>query len=310
MSSDLQQISTSIKSKALELGFDFVGFSKSEKLYSEEGKLRQWLDAGYQGSMTYLENHFDKRLDPSLLMPETRSVISLMYNYYPEKELSRSSFKLAKYAYGKDYHNVIKKRLKGLTSMLESLWDHVSYRVFVDSAPVMERQWAAQSGLGWIGKNTLLINKEKGSFFFLAEILIDKELAYDGPIKDHCGSCTACLDACPTDAFESPYVLNASKCISYQSIELKDAIIDSSFKGKFDDWMFGCDICQDVCPWNRFSTPHKESKFEPSNELKEMNDQDWKKLSEKKFTELFQGSAVQRAKYKGLRRNIDFLEEN
>ena len=260
--------------------------------------------------MTYLENHFEKRLDPTLLLPGTKSVISLMYNYYPEAELDNSTYKLAKYAYGKDYHNVIKKRLKELTAFIESLYGEADYRVFVDSAPVMERQWAAKSGLGWIGKNTLLLNKEKGSFFFLAEILLDKELIYDRPIKDYCGSCTACLDACPTDAFEAPYVLNASKCISYQTIELKDEFINPSFKDKFDDWMFGCDICQDVCPWNRFSSPNKEQQFEPSRGLVEMTDQYWRELSEEKFTEIFHGSAVQRTKYKGLKRNIDFLQED
>ena len=310
MSSDLQQLTSSIKNKARETGFDFVGISKAEKLESEEDTLQQWLDSGYQGSMTYLENYFEKRLDPTLLVPGTKSVISLMYNYFPEAELSNSTYKLAKYAFGKDYHHVIKKRMNELTSFIESLYNEVSYRVFVDSAPLMERQWAAKSGLGWIGKNTLLINKEKGSFFFLAEIVLDKELHYDGPIKDYCGSCTACLDACPTDAFEAPYVLNASKCISYQTIELKDASIDPSFKGQFDNWMFGCDICQDVCPWNRFSSPNKEQKFEPSIELSNMTDQDWKGLTEEKFTKLFHGSAVQRTKYNGLKRNIDFLRED
>ena len=310
MPSDLQQHSNSIKNKALEIGFDFVGISNAEKLKEEENRLQQWLDSGFQGKMSYLENHGKKRLDPTELMPGTKSVISLMYNYYPEEELGSSSFKLAKYAYGKDYHKVIKKRLKELTAFIEDIYSDVAYRVFVDSAPVMERQWAAKSGLGWIGKNTLLLNKEKGSFFFLAEVFLDKELVADRPVKDYCGSCTACIDACPTDAFEAPYVLNASKCISYHTIELKDELLDPSYKGKFDNWMFGCDICQDVCPWNRFSSVNNEQAFEPPQELIEMTDKSWSELTEEKFSVLFQGSAVQRTKYKGLKRNIDFLKDN
>jgi len=296
-----------LKDKARELGFDFIGFSKATRL-NEDDHLKKWLESGYQGKMSYLEGHFDKRLDPCELMPGCKSVVSLMYNYYPENEISTSKYKLAKYAYGKDYHNVIKKKLKALTTFIEDSYGPVNHRVFVDSAPVMERQWAEQSGLGWIGKNTLLINKEQGSFFFLAEILIDKELDYDGPIGDHCGTCRACLDACPTDAFEGPYVLNASKCISYQTIELKDELIDPELKGKFENWMFGCDICQDVCPWNRFSKPNFEPAFEPKTKLQSMSDHDWENLNEEDFTELFHGSAVQRTKYQGLKRNISFLK--
>ena len=253
-----------------------------------------------------MEDHFEKRLDPRELMPGTRSVISLLYNYYPAEQLDKSSYKIARYAYGKDYHLLIKKRLKALTDYLEELTASSNYRVFVDSAPVMERQWAARSGLGWLGKNTLLINKEKGSYFFLAEVLTDVELEYDGPVTDHCGSCTACLDACPTNAFDAPYVLNASRCISYMTIELKSAI-SSEFKGNFDQWIFGCDICQEVCPWNRFSSPHNEERFQPSEELKSMTDRNWEELGEDKYDSLFSGSAVKRTKYGGLKRNIEYV---
>jgi len=301
-------VSSEIKILAKNLGFDLVGFSKAEKMIAEERHLHEWLDAGYQGSMSYLENHFEKRLDPQKLVPGARSVISLMYNYHPKEQIDNDGLKIAKYAYGKDYHKVIKKRVKGLTDFLESSFENLEYRVFADSAPVMERQWARESGIGWIGKNTLLINPEKGSFFFLAEIVLNKELEYDGPIKDHCGTCTKCLDACPTNAFEAPYVLNASKCISYLTIELKDGVIPQEFKGKFENWAFGCDICQDICPWNRFSKPHKEVLFEPSNELKQMNSNDWDSLNEEKFNSLFEGSAVKRAKFKGLKRNINFIQ--
>ena len=307
---ELQTISRSIKEKGKEAGFDYIGFSKAGKLDEEESRLKQWLDAGYQGSMSYMENHFDKRLDPTALMPGTKTVISLMYNHYPSQIQTGDTYKVAKYAYGRDYHKVIKKRVKAITDHIEELSPGYSFRVFVDSAPIMERQWAAKSGLGWTGKNTLLINKDKGSFFFLAEILLDVELEYDSPIKDYCGSCTKCLDACPTNAFPQPYILDASKCISYATIELKDDNMPETFNGKLDDWIFGCDICQDVCPWNRFSAPHKEVEFGPKEDLLQKDKKDWDNLKEEEFDSLFQGSAVKRTKYSGLKRNINAASEN
>lgn len=303
-----QDISQLIKQKAAEIGFLEVGFSKAEKLTEEEDRLSQWLNHGYQGEMSYLEQHFSMRLDPNELMPGTKSVISLLYNYFPSHELIEGKYKIARYAYGKDYHKVIKKRLKRLTGFLEEYIPGINFRVFVDSAPIMERQWAVKAGLGWIGKNGLLINKEKGSYFFIADILVDVELSYDTAIKDYCGSCTACLDACPTKAFPQPYVLDASKCISYATIELKDTNIPDSFKGKMKDWVYGCDICQEVCPWNRFSKPHDEVDFLPSNVLTSMRKKDWEEMGEDKYTELFAGSAVKRAKFDGLKRNILFVK--
>ena len=303
-----ESISSLIKQKASQIGFEFSGFSKSERLSSEEHRLRDWLNAGFQGKMTYLENHFEKRLDPSEILPGCKSVISLMYNYYPENEVNKSKYNIAKYAYGKDYHKVVKKRLNKLCDYLVELFPDVKYRFFVDSAPVMERQWAEKSGLGWIGKNTLLINKTRGSYFFLAEILLTEELEYDSRIEDYCGKCTKCLDACPTRAFPEPYVLDASKCISYATIELKDEKIPELFKDKMEGYIFGCDICQDVCPWNRFSKPTQEEKFSKNNEMKAMEDSDWESLDEANFNLIFEGSAVKRAKFEGLKRNISFVK--
>jgi epoxyqueuosine reductase len=239
------------------------------------------------------------------LVPGAKSVISLLYNHSPERSLDDRELKIAKYAYGKDYHQVISKKLKSLLTSIKNKTGEISGRVFVDSAPVLERPWAAKSGLGWIGKNTLLINKSRGSFFFLAEIILDLDLEYDGPLKDYCGTCTRCMDACPTNAID-PYELDAGKCISYFTIELKEAIPET-MKGKFDNWIFGCDICQDVCPWNRFSTPHHEPKFNPGSEIENMNRKDWEEITEMKFNELFEGSPLKRAKFKGIKRNIDFL---
>ena len=260
------------------------------------------------GEMAYMANHFDKRLDPRKLVEGAKSVISLIYNYYPDKNLNEGKeVKIAKYAFGKDYHYIIKPKLKTvLQSITEQVGD-INARVFVDSAPVHERAWAAKAGLGWIGKNSLLLNKSMGSFFFLAEIILDIELDYDGPIKDYCGTCTACMDACPTDAIPEPYVVDGSKCISYLTIELKNKIPDS-FAGQMEGWAFGCDICQDVCPWNRFSKPHTEPAFNPNEKLGEMNIADWDEMTEELFRELFKGSAVKRTKYSGLKRNIDFLK--
>jgi epoxyqueuosine reductase len=302
-----QDISRLIKLKAEEIGFQSIGFSRADKLIEEEDRLSQWLGKGYQGQMQYLEHHFSMRLNPKELLPDTKSVISLLYNYFPEKELGHETYKIARYAYGKDYHKVIKKRLKKLTAFMEESMPGIGYRVFVDSAPIMERQWAVKAGLGWIGKNGLLINKEKGSYFFIADILVDVELSYDVAMKDYCGSCTSCLDACPTGAFPQPYVLDASKCISYATIELKDDQIPDSFKGKMEDWIYGCDICQEACPWNRFSKHHNEVDFLPNEILTSMSKKNWEEIEESKYKELFSGSAVKRAKFEGLKRNIRFV---
>ncbi|NOS55908.1 MAG: tRNA epoxyqueuosine(34) reductase QueG [Cyclobacteriaceae bacterium] len=299
-----------IKSLASQLGFSFCGISKAEFLEEEAPRLEEWLKRGYQGKMSYLENHFDKRLDPRLLVSGAKSVISLMYNYYPNKDLAADkvdSYKIAKYAYGEDYHFVIKEKLKTFLALIQQEVGEVQGRAFVDSAPVHERAWAKKSGLGWIGKNSLLLNREMGSFFFLAELIIDLELEYDGPIKDYCGTCTACMDACPTDAIPAPYVVDGSKCISYFTIELKEEI-PTEVKGKFENWVFGCDICQDVCPWNRFSKPHQEKKFQPHPNLEKMTASDWREITEDVFDRLFQKSAVQRTKLNGLKRNIQFIQ--
>jgi epoxyqueuosine reductase len=296
-----------IKAKAAELGFSFCGISKAEFLKDEAPRLEEWLKRNYQGKMSYLENHFDKRLDPTLLVPGAKSVITLLYNYYPDKDLANESeLKIAKYAYGEDYHFVVKEKLKFLFEAIQKNIGEISGRVFVDSAPVMERAWAQKSGLGWIGKNSLLLNRSMGSFFFLAEIIIDLELEYDGPVKDYCGTCTACMDACPTDAIPEPYVVDGSKCISYFTIELKEEI-PADVQGKFKNWIFGCDICQDVCPWNSFAKPHHESRFIPSDSLTKMKTSDWKELTEDVFNKIFKHSPVKRTKLAGLKRNIDFV---
>jgi epoxyqueuosine reductase len=299
-----------IKTLASELGFSYCGISKAEFLTEEAPRLEEWLKRNYQGKMGYLENHFDKRLDPTLLVPGAKSVISLIYNYYPKEDLAKKNpdgFKIAKYAYGEDYHIAVKDKLKIFLDRIQEEIGHVEGRAFVDSAPVHERAWAKKSGLGWVGKNSLLLNRNMGSFFFLAELILDLELEPDAPIKDYCGTCTACMDACPTDAIPEPYVVDGSKCISYFNIELKDEI-PSSEKGKFENWMFGCDICQDVCPWNRFSKPHQEPKFHPHPDLEKMSQQDWTEITENVFKKLFKKSAVKRTKFEGLKRNIAFLK--
>lgn len=304
-SDTLQKRTDFIKRKATELGFDFCGISKAGFLEEEAQRLENWLHQGKHGQMHYMANHIDKRLDPTRLVPGAKSVVSLMYNYYPEKDLAqKGSYQLAKYAYGQDYHFVVKDLLKTFLLAIQQEIGEVEGRVFVDSAPIMERQWAAKSGLGWTGKNTLLINPKRGSFFFLAELILDLELQPDGPMKDYCGTCTRCIDACPTDAI-TPYDVDASKCISYLTIELKEAI-PMEFKGKMENWMFGCDICQDVCPWNRFSSPHKEPSFQPHPELEEISKRGWEELTEETFRKVFQKSAVKRTKYSGLMRNIRF----
>ena len=296
-----------IKQKAKDLGFFFCGISKADFLKEDAVHLDAFLKNNYQGKMSYLENHYDKRLDPRLLVDDAKSVVSLLMNYFPENEQEDpSASKISKYAYGKDYHFLIKDRLKEFFAYIQDEIGEVGGRVFVDSAPVLDKAWAKKSGLGWVGKNANLIHPKHGSFFFIAELILDLELTEDGPMKDYCGTCTKCIDACPTGAIVKPYVVDGSKCISYLTIELKDELLPSEFKGKMDNWMFGCDICQDVCPWNRFSKPTKESHFDPHENLLKMSKVDWEDLTEEIFQELFRKSAVKRTKFKGLNRNIQF----
>jgi epoxyqueuosine reductase len=297
-----------IKQKAAELGFSFCGISKAGFLEKEAPRLEKWLHEGRHGQMLYMENYFDKRLDPRLLVDGAKSVVSFLYNYYSvEKQDDPSAPKLSKYAYGEDYHIVVKDKLHELLAYIRETIGDVNGRAFVDSAPVLERAWAVQSGLGWVGKNTNIINKGKGSFFFLSELIIDLELEPDKPVTDHCGTCTACIDACPTQAIVEPYKVDGSKCISYFTIELREAIPET-MKGKFENWMFGCDICQDVCPWNRFSQQNKEPRFAPNPELLGMDRQEWVEISEDVFRKIFKDSPVKRTKYNGLKRNIDFIK--
>ena len=308
MLANKEKHSIQIKQWATELGFSHCGIAKAEFLEEEAPKLEEWLKRSYQGEMHYMENHFDMRLDPRILVPDSKSVISLTYNYYTDQKQNEDAPKISRYAYGEDYHHVVKDKLKILLQHMQETIGDLNGRCFVDSAPVMERAWASKAGIGWIGKHSLLINKTQGSFFFLAEIIVDAELEYDAPFAtDHCGTCTACIDACPTGAIVENKVLDGSKCISYFTIELKDAI-PTSYKNKFDDWMFGCDICQDVCPWNRFSKQHTEPKFTPNPKLLAMNRREWQEITEDVFNELFKKSAVKRTKYEGLKRNILFLE--
>jgi epoxyqueuosine reductase len=295
-----------IKTFAKRLGFESVGIAKAEFLEDEAPRLEAWLNQQMHGQMLYMENWFDKRLDPTKLVPGAKSVISLLYNYFPEEQQRKDAPQIAKYAYGQDYHHVIKDKLKTFTQLIESEIGAVEGRAFVDSAPVMERAWAAKSGLGWIGKHSLLLNKQHGSFYFLAELIVDLELVADGPVTDHCGTCTKCIDACPTDAIVEPYVVDGSKCISYFTIELKDAI-PTAFDGKFQNWMFGCDICQDVCPWNRFSQPHQEPKFKPHDALLTNSTAEWQEITHEIFNEIFKKSAVKRTQFAGLKRNLEYL---
>ncbi|MEQ9188236.1 MAG: tRNA epoxyqueuosine(34) reductase QueG [Cryomorphaceae bacterium] len=303
----LQARSEWVRNTALSLGFLDCKMAKADRLEQEEAFLEQWLSEQKHGEMDYMSKHFDLRVDPRKLVPGAKSVIVLSVNYYPDEVLSGEGPKLSKYAYGRDYHKVIKKKLKKLLHLMDEQFGEIQGRGFVDSAPVMEKAWAKRAGIGWVGKHSNVLTKQKGSFFFLAVLITDLELASDGPVADHCGSCTACIDACPTEAIVAPYVLDGSKCISYFTIELKDNALPSEFSGKFNDWMFGCDICQDVCPWNRFSKPHQEEAFHPKQGLKEMDREAWERLEEDKFNELFEGSAVKRTKYRGLMRNIQFL---
>jgi epoxyqueuosine reductase len=298
-----------IKEEAKLLGFDYCGIAKADFLEDEAPKLEAWLSQNYHGQMAYMANHFDKRLDPRLLVDGAQTVVSLMYNYYPASTMPEEGYQIAKYAYGEDYHQVIKQKLKTMLQNLTQKIGQFGGRVFVDSAPIMERQWAQKSGMGWLGKNSLLLNKNYGSFFFLAELIIDIEVTPDSPmIKDYCGTCTRCIDACPTDAIVKDGVVDGSKCISYYTIELKEQI-PNDVKGKFNDWIFGCDICQDVCPWNRFSKPHGESKFNSKEELHQFTKKDWEEITEDVFEKLFSKSPIKRTKYSGLKRNINFVKQ-
>jgi epoxyqueuosine reductase len=297
-----------IKAESKRLGFLSCGISKAGFLEEEAPRLENWLNQNMNGQMSYMENHFDKRLDPTKLVDGAKSVISLLLNYFPSELQNPEAFKISKYAYGQDYHYVIKEKLKELLFFIQTEIGEVSGRAFVDSAPVLDKAWAAKSGLGWIGKNSNLITQKMGSFYFIAELIVDLDLAYDTATTDHCGSCTACIDACPTEAIVSPYVVDGSKCISYFTIELKDNL-PQEMKGKFDDWMFGCDVCQDVCPWNRFSKPHNEPLFQASPEIVKYSKSDWEEITHDTFQQVFKNSALKRSKFEGVLRNINFLKE-
>tara|TARA_B100000809_G_C15051874_1_gene499198 strand:+ start:192 stop:1115 length:924 start_codon:yes stop_codon:yes gene_type:complete len=303
------QQSQFIKTEAKRLGFLSCGISKAGFLEEEAPRLEKWLKNNAHGEMRYMENHFDKRLDPTKLVEGSKSVISLLLNYYPSETQNPESYQISKYAYGTDYHFVIKDKLKELLQSIQDEIGDVYGRAFVDSAPVLDKAWAAKSGLGWIGKHSNLLTQQIGSFYFIAELIIDLDLEYDYATTDHCGTCTACIDACPTEAITEPYVVDGSKCISYFTIELKENI-PLDFKGQFDDWMFGCDVCQDVCPWNKFSKAHSEPLFNPHPELLDMSKKDWEEITKDTFNKVFKKSAVKRTKFDGLERNIRFLKDN
>jgi epoxyqueuosine reductase len=292
-----------------QLGFDFCGIAKAERLDEDAKRLEQWLNKSMHGSMQYMENHFELRVDPTKLVPGARSVITFMMNYFPSAKQNEKAPKISKYAYGEDYHEVIREKLKELMKLIKENIGDINGRGFVDSAPVLERSWALKSGLGWVGKNGNLINKQSGSFFFIATLICDLELEYDSPFaKDYCGTCTKCIDSCPTDAILPDKVVDGSKCISYFTIELKDALIDESMKGKFDSWMFGCDVCQDVCPWNRFSKGTNEIRFAPLPEILNFSTRQWEEMSEETFKQVFKNSPIKRTKFFGIKRNLKFLK--
>ena len=305
----LQKRSQLVKTLAVASGFDFCGISTATYLEAEAPKLEQWLNKNYHGKMAYMANHFDKRLDPRKLVDGAKSVISVILNYYPEKTLpeNQDDLKISKYAYGIDYHFVLKDKLKNLVEAINQQIGEVNGRIFVDSAPVLDKVWAAKSGLGWVGKHSNLISREMGSFFFIGEIICDLDLWPDGAIKDYCGTCTRCVDACPTDAIVEPYIVDGSRCVSYFTIELKEAI-PNEVKDKFENWIFGCDICQDVCPWNSFSRPHQTPEFNLSPDLEAFTNSDWKEITEEVFKEIFKNSALKRTKLEGLKRNIEFVK--
>lgn len=290
------------------MGFLLCHIAKAEFMTEEARRLDEWLSQDYHGDMSYMANHFDKRVDPRLLVPGAKSVISLAYNYYSNvRQIDPEAPQISMYAYGKDYHKVVKKKLQQMLEWMKTSFGNINSRVFVDSAPVLERDWARRSGLGWMGKNTMIIHPKKGSWFFLADIITDLEMVYDQQLSDYCGTCTRCIDACPTEAIhEDGYLMDGSKCISYLTIELKKKL-PLEYKDKMENWMFGCDICQQVCPWNRFAESHSEPAFLPKEKLISMSKEEWHDLSEPLFDELFEGSAVKRTKYEGLKRNIKFL---
>jgi len=297
-----------IKAQAADLGFDHCGIARAVQLDEDARRLETWLNKGMHGNMKYMENHFDKRIDPRKLVDNARSVITLLLNYYPSEQQVPDAPRISKYAYGKDYHEVIKSKLNTLLARMQETIGEVSGRGFVDSAPVLERAWAQRSGLGWVGKNGNIIHKQAGSFFFIATLITDVPLVYDGPVGDYCGSCTKCLDACPTGAIVAPGVVDGSRCISYYTIELKELLIPEKMQGQFDNWMFGCDTCQDVCPWNRFSKPNQTEEFTPIPEILNFSTKDWEELTEEEFRRIFKHSPMKRSKFAGIRRNLNFLE--
>nr|WP_294903104.1 tRNA epoxyqueuosine(34) reductase QueG [uncultured Lacibacter sp.] len=300
-----------MKQAAASLGFSYCGIAKAQRLDDDARKLETWLSKGMHGNMQYMENHFDLRVDPTLLVPGAKSVITLMMNYYPAARQQEDAPKISKYAYGNDYHEVIRSKLKELLQRINQQIGEVNGRGFVDSAPVLERSWAQRSGLGWVGKNGNLISKQSGSFFFLATLICDLDLVYDDPFaKDYCGSCTKCIDNCPTDAILPNKTINGSQCISYFTIELKDALIDEQMKGKFNNWMFGCDVCQDVCPWNRFSKPTNEKAFTPVPEILNLTTKQWEEMSEEVFRNIFKHSPLKRTKFSGIQRNLKFIQQS
>ncbi len=308
--STIQKHTAIIKNLAANSGFDYCGIAKAEALDEDAKRLETWLSKGMHGTMQYMENHFDMRIDPSKLVPGAKSVITLLLNYFPEQIQSADAPKIAKYAFGNDYHEVIRSKLKLFLLKIKEQIGEVYGRGFVDSAPVLERAWAQKAGIGWIGKNGNLINKQSGSFFFIATLIVDLELMYDDAFaKDYCGTCTKCIDACPTDAILPDKVIDGSKCISYFTIELKDALIPESMKGKFDNWMFGCDVCQDICPWNRFSKSTSEISFMPIPEILNFSVNDWEALTEESFKSIFNNSPLKRAKFEGIKRNLHFIQQ-
>ena len=299
-----------IKKSAITLGFDMCGIARAQKLDADAFRLEEWLNKKYHGSMQYMENYFEMRIDPSKLVPGAKSVITLLKNYFPAERQNTSAPKISKYAYGKDYHDVIRKKLTDFIELIKENVGEIHGRGFVDSAPVLERTWAQKSGLGWIGKNGNLINKQSGSFYFIATLVTDLELDYDDPFaKDYCGTCTRCIDACPTEAILPDKIIDGSKCISYFTIELKEMMLPDEMKGKFDNWMFGCDVCQDVCPWNRFSKPNEEMEFKPIPEILNLTTKEWEEMTEENFKKIFSDSPLSRSKFKGIQRNLKFLSQ-
>lgn len=308
--SNIQKYTALTKSLAYQLGFDYCGIAKAQVLNEDAKRLESWLSKDMHGNMQYMENYFDLRIDPSKLVPGAKSVITLLLNYFPEETQKESAPKISKYAFGKDYHEVIKTKLKIFLQQIKEQIGEVHGRGFVDSAPVLERAWAQKAGIGWIGKNGNLINKKSGSFFFIATLIVDMELEYENEfVKDYCGTCTKCIDNCPTDAILPDKVIDGSKCISYFTIELKDALIPEAMKGKFDNWMFGCDVCQDVCPWNRFSKPNNEIQFAPVPEILNFSSEDWEEMTEESFKSIFKNSPLKRSKFEGIKRNLNFIQQ-